>query len=95
MTSTAHKPFALSPATLPKMGSVLRHVKGPSKTVLPVYSRASRSAQRTADDQVALVAASGRKGWLPAYRDAVMFKIAYSYGLRCNETALTDRRLLP
>ncbi|MDV6979854.1 tyrosine-type recombinase/integrase [Mycobacterium intracellulare] len=38
-----------------------------------------------ADDQVALIAASGRKGWLPAYRDAVMFKIAYSYGLRCNE----------
>ena len=22
---------------------------------------------------------------MPAYRDAVMFKIAYSYGLRCNE----------
>ena len=28
---------------------------------------------------------SGRKGWLPAYRDAVMFKLAYSYGLRFNE----------
>ncbi|AFJ34720.1 site-specific recombinase XerD [Mycobacterium sp. MOTT36Y] len=38
-----------------------------------------------ADDQVALIAASGRKGWLPAYRDAVMFKVAYSYGLRFNE----------
>ena len=38
-----------------------------------------------ADDQVALIAASARKGWLPAYRDAVMFKIAYSYGLRFNE----------
>ena len=38
-----------------------------------------------ADDQVALIAASGRKGWLPAYRDAVMFKLAYSYGLRFNE----------
>ncbi len=38
-----------------------------------------------ADDQVAIIAASGRKGWLPAYRDAVMFKIAYSYGLRFNE----------
>ena len=34
-----------------------------------------------ADDQVALIAASGRKGWLPAYRDATMFKVAYSYGL--------------
>ena len=38
-----------------------------------------------ADDQVALIAASARKGWLPAYRDAVMFKVAYSYGLRFNE----------
>ena len=31
-----------------------------------------------ADDQVALIAASGCKGWLPAYRDATMFKVAYS-----------------
>ncbi|MDT5292456.1 MAG: hypothetical protein QOF88_7345, partial [Mycobacterium sp.] len=38
-----------------------------------------------ADGRVALIAASGRKGWLPAYRDAVMFKLAYSYGLRFNE----------
>src|SRR6478735_4358812 len=38
-----------------------------------------------ADDQVSLVAASARKGWLPAYRDATMFKLAYSYGLRFNE----------
>lgn len=38
-----------------------------------------------ADEQVSAIAASGRKGWLPAYRDAVMFKIAYSYGLRFNE----------
>lgn len=38
-----------------------------------------------ADDQVALIAASGRKGYLPAYRDSVMFKVAYSYALRCNE----------
>jgi integrase/recombinase XerD len=34
-----------------------------------------------ADDQVSLIAASGRKGWRPAYRDAMMFKLAYSYGL--------------
>ena len=32
-----------------------------------------------------LIASSGKKGWLPAYRDAVMFKVAYSYGLRFNE----------
>ncbi|MBB1036827.1 tyrosine-type recombinase/integrase [Dietzia natronolimnaea] len=40
-----------------------------------------------ADDQVSTIAASGRKGWLPAYRDSVMFKLAYSYGLRFNELA--------
>jgi site-specific recombinase XerD len=34
-----------------------------------------------ADDKVTLIAASARKGWLPAYRDSVMFKLAYSYGL--------------
>jgi hypothetical protein len=39
-----------------------------------------------ADDQVSAVAATGRKGWLPAYRDAVMFKLTYSYGLRFNES---------
>jgi hypothetical protein len=34
---------------------------------------------------VSLIVASARKGWLPAYWDATMFKVAYSYGLRFNE----------
>jgi integrase/recombinase XerD len=38
-----------------------------------------------ADEQVTLIASARKKGWLPAYRDAVMFKIAYSYALRFNE----------
>lgn len=38
-----------------------------------------------ADDEVARIAASGRKGWQQAYRDATMLKVAYSYGLRFNE----------
>lgn len=38
-----------------------------------------------ADTQVETIAGIGRKGRLPAYRDAVMLKIAYSYGLRFNE----------
>lgn len=37
------------------------------------------------DTQVETIAATGRKGGLPAYRDAVMLKLAYSYGLRFNE----------
>ena len=38
-----------------------------------------------ADDEVERVGKSGRKGWQAAYRDAVMMKIAYAYGLRFNE----------
>ncbi len=38
-----------------------------------------------ADDEVTRIAASDRKGWLPAFRDSVMFKVAYGWGLRRNE----------
>ncbi|MFF5211009.1 tyrosine-type recombinase/integrase [Streptosporangium sp. NPDC000396] len=43
-----------------------------------------------ADEQVARIRAFGRKGWLPAFRDAVLFKTAYAYGLRRNETRMLD-----
>ena len=43
-----------------------------------------------ADDQVARIRAAGRKGWLPAFRDATLFKIAYGCGLRRNETRMLD-----
>jgi len=43
-----------------------------------------------ADDQVALIRSAGRKGWLPAFRDAALFKIAYAYGLRRNEVRMLD-----
>ena len=42
------------------------------------------------DDQVARIRAFGRKGWLPAFRDATVFKTAYAYGLRRNETRMLD-----
>lgn len=38
-----------------------------------------------ADVEVERIGASGRKGWQAAYRDAVMMKVAYGYGLRFNE----------
>ena len=41
------------------------------------------------DDQVARIRAFGRKGWLPAFRDATVFKTAYAYGRR-NETRMLD-----
>ncbi|MGW3813424.1 tyrosine-type recombinase/integrase [Streptomyces sp. NPDC005046] len=43
-----------------------------------------------ADEQVELIRTRGRKGWLPAFRDAVLFKTAYAYGLRRNETRMLD-----
>ena len=38
-----------------------------------------------ADDEVDRIVSLGRKGWLPAYRDAVLFKVADCWGLRRNE----------
>jgi integrase/recombinase XerC len=43
-----------------------------------------------ADDQVARIRAAGRKGWLAAFRDAALFKVAYAYGLRRREVRMLD-----
>ncbi|MFG2703068.1 hypothetical protein [Streptomyces sp. NPDC048386] len=43
-----------------------------------------------ADEEVLRVRGKGRKGWLPAFRDAALFKTAYAYGLRRNETRMLD-----
>jgi integrase/recombinase XerC len=42
------------------------------------------------DDRVAAAESSGRKGWLAAYRDAVLFKAIYAWGLRRREAAMLD-----
>lgn len=42
------------------------------------------------DRRVSEVAASGRKGWLSAYRDATLFKVAYAWGLRRREVAMLE-----
>jgi integrase/recombinase XerC len=44
-----------------------------------------------ADDEVVAIRGRGRKGWLPAFRDATMLKVAYGWGLRRRETAWLDR----
>lgn len=43
-----------------------------------------------ADDEVARKRALGRKGWLPAFRDATCLKVAYGFGLRRNEARMLD-----
>ena len=42
------------------------------------------------DERVAAAAHSGRKGWLAAYRDSVLFKVIYAWGLRRREAAMLD-----
>lgn len=39
---------------------------------------------------MARIRAFGRKGWLPAFRDATLFKTAYAFGTRRNETRILD-----
>jgi site-specific recombinase XerD len=43
-----------------------------------------------ADDQAEQVAVSGRKGTLAAFRDAVLFKVCYAWGLRRRELVMLD-----
>ena len=43
-----------------------------------------------ADAQVSRVRGAGRKGWLPAFRDAAALKVAYGFGLRRTEAAMLD-----
>jgi site-specific recombinase XerD len=43
-----------------------------------------------ADEQVTRIRGRGRKGWLPAFRDATLFKTAYAFGLRRNEVRMLD-----
>lgn len=42
------------------------------------------------DEAVADAGRSGRKGWLAAYRDSVLFKVIYAWGLRRREAAMLD-----
>lgn len=43
-----------------------------------------------ADARVAQVRSLGRKGWLAAFRDATVFKVAYAWGLRRREVAMLE-----
>jgi integrase/recombinase XerC len=43
-----------------------------------------------ADERVDQIRAAGRKGWLAAFRDATLVKVAYAWGLRRNEVRMLD-----
>lgn len=42
------------------------------------------------DERVVVAGGSGRKGWLAAYRDAVLFKTIYAWGLRRREAVMLE-----
>lgn len=44
-----------------------------------------------ADAEVAAIRGRGRKGWLPAFRDATLFKVLFGWGLRRREGARLER----
>jgi integrase/recombinase XerC len=43
-----------------------------------------------ADARVQTIRTGGRKGWLPAFRDATMLKVAYAFGLRRRELLMLE-----
>jgi integrase/recombinase XerC len=43
-----------------------------------------------ADSRVQTIRSGGRKGWLPAFRDATMLKVAYAFGLRRRELLMLE-----
>lgn len=43
-----------------------------------------------ADERVERIRATSRKGWVPAFRDATMLKVAYGWGLRRHELVMLE-----
>ena len=81
------KAFGRSPAQVITETNRARHVAddatGPAKR--PFTRRELQDLFDLADLEIERVIASGRKGAVAAYRDAVLFKTAYAWGLRANE----------
>ena len=44
-----------------------------------------------ADARAERIRLAGRKGWVPAFRDATMLKVAYGWGLRRHEVVMLER----
>ena len=49
-----------------------------------------RRSSTTPTTRSPAIRSAGRKGWLPAFRDATLFKVAYGFGLRRNEARMLD-----
>jgi integrase/recombinase XerC len=87
---------------LDRFGTHAVQIAGPGNTAVHVTDYegdpARRALTRTelqalfdaADDTVAGIRSRGRKGWLPAFRDATMLKVAYGWGLRRHELVMLE-----
>ena len=53
-------------------------------------SMSCRPCSTTPMSRSVRVRGGGRKGWLPAFRDAALLKVAYGFGLRRTEAAMLD-----
>lgn len=85
-----------------RVGATPRQICHELNTATHVDDREARAERRplsrveiqllfdTIDDGVDAAVGSRRKGWLPAFRDATMFKTVYGWGLRRTETAMLD-----
>lgn len=61
---------------------------GPEKR--PLTRRELQDLFDYADQQVEFKRSQGKKGWMAAFRDATIFKTAYSFGTRRTETQMLD-----
>lgn len=58
--------------------------------VRPLTRRELQELFDFADERVARIRSAGNKGWLTAFRDATLFKVAYAWGLRRREVAMLE-----
>lgn len=87
---------------LTRFGTHAVQICGPTSTAVHVTDYEGRPRRRAltrvelqalfdaADDAVAAVRSRGRKGWVPAFRDATLLKVLYGWGLRRREALMLE-----
>jgi integrase/recombinase XerC len=85
--------FGTHPVQICRRENLARHTvdqeAAPSRR--PLTRAECQSLFDAADERAVSVRIKGTKGWAPAFRDAVMLKVAYAWGLRRNELLMLER----
>lgn len=90
-TATREERFGTHPVQVVHEWNTAVHVQDDEADAKKrAFTKAELHAFFAPCDEVARIRAFGRKGWLPAFRDATLFKTAYAYGTRRNETRMLD-----